>query len=116
MGRVLTADRLAQIHAARVADPDAPGPILAELIIEGNVPVETVASLLSVSEPTIYRWMYGDSHPRDKDKIEKIRRLLTILRKAKRARDLPLAGTADARAQATIALVHKYRPAPRATV
>lgn len=115
MGRIITEDRRAQISAARAADPEAVGPILAELVIEGNIPVDTVAALLAVSEPTIYRWMYGDSHPRDPDKIAKINRLLTVFRKAKRSKDLPLAGTATERAKATVALVKKYRPAPKPT-
>lgn len=110
MGRIITPTRLDDIAAARKADPEALGPILAELIIDGNVPVEAVAGLLVVSEPTIYRWMYGYSKPRDLDKIAKIKKLLTVLRKAKRGKDLPLAGTTKERVKATGQLVVKYRP------
>lgn len=113
MGRIITPERLQEIAKARAADPDALGPMLAELIIEGNVPVEAVAELLHVSEPTVYRWMYGSSKPRDIDKIDKIKKLLTILRKAKRARDLPLAGNTKDRVKATGQLVVKHRPLPR---
>ena len=115
MGRIITASRIADIQRARQADPEALGPILAELIIDGNVPVEAIAALLVVSEPTIYRWMYGQSTPRDLDKIAKIKRLLTILRKAKRAKDLPLSGTTKERVKGMTGLVVKHRPLPRAT-
>lgn len=111
MGRIITTNRMKDIALAREADPEALGPIMAELIIEGNVPVEAVAQLLSVSEPTIYRWMYGYSKPRDLDKIAKIKKLLTVLRKAKRAKDLPLAGTTRDRVKATELLVITHRPA-----
>lgn len=110
MGRIITSTRLDDIKRAREADPEALGPILAELIIDGNVPVEAVAGLLAVSEPTIYRWMYGYSKPRDLDKILKIKKLLTVLRKAKRGKDLPLSGTMKERVKTTAELVKKYRP------
>lgn len=93
MGRVITPARIADIAQARKADPEALGPILGEMMIAGNVPVETVSTLMAVSEPTIYRWMYGFSTPTDADKVVKLKRLLTILRKAKRAKDLPLHGS-----------------------
>jgi hypothetical protein len=109
MGRIITNERKDQIAAARAAKPDALGPILAELIIEGNVPVEIIATLLAVSEPTVYRWMYGASEPRDADKILKVKRLLTILRKSKRAKDLPLEGNTKERIDLFIALVAKHK-------
>lgn len=115
MGRIITPERLQEIEAARVADPDALGPTLALLIVDGNVPVEAVAGMLNVSEPTIYRWMYGQSKPRDVDKIAKIKKLLTILRKAKRAKDLPLSGNMKERIKATAALVVKHKPVIRET-
>lgn len=110
MGRTISKTRLEQIAAAREADPDALGPSLGTLVLDGNVPIEAVAGLLSVSEPTIYRWMYGQSVPRDADKIIKIKRLLTVLRKAKRARDLPLHGSIRDRIKMTAALVQTHRP------
>lgn len=116
MGRIITPNRMDDIKRARDADPEALGPIMAELVIDGNVPVEAVAGLLSVSEPTIYRWMYGHSKPRDIDKIAKIKKLLTVLRKAKRGRDLPLAGTTKDRVRLTGNLVVKYRPPLSRTV
>lgn len=115
MGRIITAARIEDIQQARQSDPDALGPVLAELIIDGNVPVEAVAGLLVVSEPTVYRWMYGQSKPRDLDKIAKIKRLLTVLRKAKRAKDLPLSGTTKERVKSMGGLVVKHRPLSRAS-
>jgi hypothetical protein len=114
MSRIITADRRKQIADARLADPDGLGPLLGELIIEGNVPIEAVAGLMSVSDVTIYRWMYGTSRPRDLDKIQKLKRFVTVLRKAKRARDLPLSGTVKERIKATGAMVMAHRPAPKA--
>lgn len=110
MGRTISADKINQINAARAADPDALGPMLGELVIRGRVPVEAVASLLAVSEPTIYRWMYSESTPRDIDKITKIKRLLTVLRKAARAKDLPLQGSIKDRIKRMGQLVVEHRP------
>lgn len=109
MGRIITNERREQIAHARAAQPEALGPTLAELIIDGNVPIEIVAGLLSVSEPTIYRWMYGHSEPRDADKILKVKKLMTIIRKAKRAKDLPLQGTTKQRVADFLLLVEKHR-------
>jgi IS30 family transposase len=111
MGRTISADKINQINEARIADPDAIGPMLGQLVIRGNVPIQAVADLLSVSEPTIYRWMYSESTPRDADKILKIQRLLTVLRKAGRAKDLPLRGSIKDRIKATGQLVIDHRPA-----
>lgn len=113
MGRIITNERRDQIAAARAADPKALGPALAEIVLDGNVPVEGIASALSVSEPTIYRWMYGNSAPRDADKIVKIQRLLTVLRKAKRGKDLPLEGNTKERVAVLYQLIVKYKPAAK---
>lgn len=113
MGRVIGPHRLAAIAHARETDPESLGPAMAELMIDGNVPIEAVAQMLRVSEPTVYRWMYGTSKPRDPDKIDKIKKLMTVLRKAKRAKDLPLQGTTKERIKAMTPLVIKHRPLPR---
>lgn len=110
MTRIITPARRKQIAEARRAHPDSPGPILGELVIEGNVPVEAVAQLMAVSTVTVYRWMYGATVPIDRDKLLKLQRLLTILRKAKRARDLPLDGTVPERIAAMGELVVRHRP------
>ena len=83
-------------------------------MLMGNVPVEIVATLLSVSEPTVYRWMYGHSEPRDADKLQKMKKLLAILRKAKKAKELPLTGNMKTRIDTFIELVKKYRNPPAA--
>ncbi len=110
MGRTISTDKKEQIANARITDPEAIGPILGEFIISDNIPVEAIASLLSVSEPTVYRWAYGFSSPRDPDKIAKIQRLLTVFRKAKRAKELPMFGPIKTRIAVTADLVGKYRP------
>lgn len=109
MGRIITQERRQQIAAARAANPDALGPALAEQIINGNVPVEIVSQLLAVSEPTVYRWMYGNSEPRDHDKIQKVKKLLVIMRKGRRGKDLPLSGGTKDRNEAFLKVVAKYR-------
>lgn len=112
MGRIITEDRKAQIAAARREKPEALGPMLAELVLDGHIPVEIVAFMMMVSEPTIYRWMYGFSEPRDLQKIQMVKRLMTIIRKAKRARELPLAGNTKERVARFRELVETFkRPA-----
>lgn len=113
MGRIISQDKIDSIQQRRVDEPDALGPMLGELVIQGNVPIAAVATLLNVSEPTVYRWMYGQAAPTDKDKIVKIKRLLTVLRKAKRARDLPMHGTIKDRITAMRGLVLTHKPVLR---
>lgn len=115
MGRVITAERKEQIARAHVRNPDALGPVLGELVIDTNSPVEGIAWMLAVSEPTVYRWMYGMSEPRDAIKIKMIKSLLTILRKAKRAKDTPLTGTTKERLKQLEAIVRKHRRIPGPT-
>lgn len=110
MTRIINADRRKQIANARATDPEALGPMLGELVVAGNLPVEAVAELLSVSDVTIYRWMYGVVGPRDPGKILKLKRLLTVLRKAQRARELPLGGSVKERCKAVFQLVLTHRP------
>jgi hypothetical protein len=115
MTRILTTARRAQIDAARAADPEALGPKIAGFVTDGNVPVGIIATMLAVSEVTIYRWMYGDASPRDADKVRKIKRLITVLNKAQRAGDLPLSGTVPERMKRTEFLIRQYKPQPKAT-
>ena len=109
MGRIITIERKAQIAQAREDKPEALGPVLAELIIDGNIPVEGVAAILEVSEPTIYRWMYGQSEPRDQVKIRTVKKLIAIIRKAKRSKDIPLAGNTRERTIAFLKTVETHR-------
>lgn len=111
MGRIITQEKMDAMHAAIAADKTALGPTLGVMLIKGNVPVEAAATLLAVSEPTIYRWMYGESTPRDPDKVVKLKNFLMLLRRMRRDRDLPLEGTASARVQAFTKLVKKHHVA-----
>lgn len=109
MGRVITYTKLGAMYAACAADPEALGPALGSLITWGNIPVAAVADVLNVSEPTIYRWMFGYAKPRDKDKIIKIKKFLGILRKAKQSMDLPMYGTMAERIAQVATMVKTYR-------
>ncbi len=113
MGRSISQEKILGIAKARVEKPDALGPMLGEFVIECGVPVEIIAKMLNVAEPTVYRWMFCQAAPRDKDKIVKVKRLLTILRKAKRAKDLPLEGSMKARHAAMVQIVETHKPLPR---
>jgi hypothetical protein len=113
MPRIIDVHRRTQISAARESQPDALGPLLAERVLAGNVPVEAVAGLLAVSRPTIYRWLYGETHPRNAEKITRIRRLLRVLEQAHDAAQLPLTGSVAQRVLATAQLVKTYRPPSR---
>lgn len=113
MSRIITVERRRQIANARAVDPDALGPILGELVVEGNVPVELVAALMDVTNVTVYRWMYGVVQPRNPTTLQRLRRLVTVLRKAKRANDLPLAGDALQRTAQMRNLLVAHRPPPR---
>ncbi len=108
MGRIISEERKEQIRQARIDNPDALGPRLGELVVGGNIPIEAVAGLLKVSEPTIYRWMYGAAATRDIDKIAKITALLKALRSAKREKDLPLEGTFQERVARAVAVVKRH--------
>lgn len=109
MGRIIAEHKVDAIRKARLADKDALGPMLGELVVDGNVPIDPVAEMLHVSGTTVYRWMYGESQP-GQVYIPFIKRMCTILRKAKRARQLPLEGSMAERIKATVALVLEHRP------
>ena len=113
MGRTISQEKILGIAEARARDPEAIGPILGEFVVNGNVPVEAMAKILNVSEPTVYRWIFSQASPKDRDKIAKIRKLITILRKAKRARDLPLMGTLKARMAQLPHILEIHRPLTR---
>lgn len=113
MGRTISQEKILGIAEARARDPDALGPVLGDFVINGNVPVEALAKILNVSEPTVYRWIFSQAAPKDRDKIIKVRKLITILRKAKRARDLPLSGSLKARLAAMPTLLELHKPQAR---
>lgn len=111
MGRSLSVERRDQIKSAHKKAAMALGPALGVIVLRGNIPIPAVAELLAVSQPTVYRWMYGQTKPQDKDKIDKIGRLLTVLRKAERSKEMPLYGTVAMRTEKLAALIKKHRPA-----
>lgn len=105
MGRIFSDERREAILAAHENQPDAIGPALGALVMNGNVPVDTVSQMLAVAPPTVYRWMHGTSQPRDPDKIKKLERLLGVLRSAQTSGLLPLQGTAKERTRALVNIV-----------
>jgi len=109
MGRTIIASKVAGIREARQVSPDALGPMLGEFVVDDHIPAEGIATLLGVAKPTVYRWIFGAADPRDKDKLTKAQKLLTILRKAKRAKELPLHGTTKVRLAALARLVETYK-------
>ncbi|MFM7007749.1 MAG: hypothetical protein ACKO0Z_00185 [Betaproteobacteria bacterium] len=114
MGRVISQEKLVLMADARAKDPEALGPQLGAFVVNDGVPVESISKILNVAEPTVYRWMFMQATPRDKDKVAKIKRLLVTLRKAKRAKALPLAGNMKARHAAMISILEEYKPVARA--
>lgn len=115
MGRIITQEKMDAMAAAIAADKNALGPTLGIMLIKGNVPVEAAAVLLSVSEPTVYRWMYGESEPRDADKVVKLKNFLMLLRRMRKDKELPLEGKTSARVQAFVKLVKRYHVAREQT-
>ena len=113
MGRTISPEKLTLMNDARAKDPDAFGPQLGDFVVNCGVPVELIAKALNVAEPTIYRWMFLQAAPRDKDKIVKVKRLLTTLRKARRGKALPLTGNMKARHAAMIDILETYKPVAR---
>lgn len=110
MGRVISQDKLTAITAAHRAHPKEIGPALGHLVLNNGIPVYIIADVLAVSNPTIYRWMYGETKPLDRDKVKKIEVLLATLRLAKRVKVLPLYGSARERRNATLQLLEDYKP------
>lgn len=114
MGRILTPERREELAAKRREHPDWIGPQLGELVIEGGVPMKTVAEMLGAGRATAYRWLYGD-HPIPSAEPQTLaKRLLMVLQRAKGDGHWPLKGTPRERTAGLIELVRRYRPAPRA--
>lgn len=59
MGKAASKKNIARAHAAHATAPDDIGPRLGILIYRCNIPAASVAVLLRVSLPTLYRWFYG---------------------------------------------------------
>lgn len=108
MGRVITDEKLEAIIYQLERDRDNLGLNLGKLVIEGNVPVESIAQLMQVSEPTIYRWMYGTSKP-SKVYHESLEKVLKILRGGKRDKVIPMKGLKEDRVAKFVEIVKDYR-------
>jgi transcriptional regulator with XRE-family HTH domain len=77
-------------------NPQAVGPRLGQISVTQNIPAKALADMLRISEPTVYRWFYGESEPRSVY-IPNIKKVLRLLRVARTSGDLPLHGTYDER-------------------
>lgn len=100
-----TVERILQVHKEQ---SDRIAPALGAEMVAANVPVAGVASLLRVTTPTVLRWMRGESTPRE-TYHRSIRKLTAILRRAKKERRTPLAGTYRARMTELHAIVAEFK-------
>lgn len=96
-----------RIAALRIERPTAVGPKLGSIAIKQHIPAYAFAKMLHVSEPTIYRWFYGESEPLPKY-MPVIRRVVALLKRAADAGDLPLHGTYDERISALRDVIRKH--------
>jgi len=105
---LVSRDRIAALVQAR---PKAVGPRLGYLSMKYGIPARAFADLLHVSEPTVYRWFYGESEPTPSTLVN-IRRLLAVFRVAAAAGDLPLPGSHGERMLAVRDVILKHKPKP----
>ena len=109
MPRRMSFESRDRIIALRQSNPDAVGPKLGFISMKYNIPAKAFAALLKTSEPTVYRWFYGEAEPREVY-MPNIRRLMAVFRAAAEAGDLPLQGTYDQRMTAVRDVILKHKP------
>lgn len=108
MARGITAEQKHKVAELRRDNPDYMGPALGDIVYRNNIPPSAIAAMLDVAAPTLYRWFYMETDPRGVYH-KQIRRLLALLRKAERGRDLPLRGTYQKRVKALGEIITKYK-------
>lgn len=108
MPRTLSPEAMGCIAAQLKLNPKALGPRLGRLALRYNIPPLAFAQLLRVSEPTVYRWFYGDSKPRA-IYTTNIRRLISVFKLAAQAGDVPLEGTYRERMKQVAPIIQKYK-------
>lgn len=111
MPRAITEESRQRVYEMHTANPDALGLALGAAVLRANVPLKAIAELLTASEASVYRWAYGDVEPRPVYH-QKIKRLITILKRALRAGDAPLSGTHAQRMAAVSDLIIKHKAKP----
>ena len=109
MPRRMSFESRARIDALVEANPKAVGPRLGRVSLKYNIPARAFASLLQISEPTVYRWFYGESTPRAVY-MTNIKRLFAVFKLAAAAEDVPLEGTYAQRMKAVRDLIIKHKP------
>ena len=102
------------IQKRHMDNPDTLGLAHGAAVLKSNIPVKAVAQMLTASEATVYRWLYGNSEPRAVYHPN-IRRLVVILNKAIRAGDAPMSGTHTERMAAVSELITKHKSLPPRT-
>jgi len=99
MGKACSTKNVVRAHKAHEITPDAIGPRLGVLVYRANVPASSVAILLRVSLPTVYRWFYGINDVAVEFR-KRVTRLSNMLEAALESKHLPVKGSAEVRSQA----------------
>lgn len=113
MGKAASKKNIERAHAAHDADPGALGPWLGVLVYRCNVPAAAVATLLRISLPTLYRWIYGANDVADPFR-KRVTRFCLILQDALAAEVLPAHGGLQERVQILADVVRATLAKPRA--
>ena len=100
-----------RIAALVQENPKAVGPKLGHVALKYNIPARAMADMVRVSEPTMYRWFYGEAEPRA-IYLPKIRRMMQLFRLASETGDIPLEGTYGQRMLAIRDVIIKHKPRP----
>lgn len=111
MPRTINPEMRERVFALHKANPKLVGLSLGVAVFKSNIPIKAVAQLLTASEATVYRWVYGEAEPRAVYHAN-ISKLITILNRALKAGDAPMTGTTAQRMAGVSDLIvaHKVKP------
>lgn len=111
MPRTINPEMRERVFTMHKAHPELVGLALGAVVLKSNIPVKAVAQLLTASEATVYRWVYGDAEPRAVYHTN-INKLITILNRALKAGDAPMTGTTAQRMAGVgeLIMAHKVKP------
>lgn len=113
MGKAASKKNIARAQAAHDADPDEIGPLLGVLVYQSNVPASAVSILLRTSQPTFYRWTYGENDVAPAFR-KRVTRVISILRNALITGMLPAQGNTEQRIQRLASVVRAALDKPQA--
>ena len=111
MPRRMSLDSRERISTLLRENPKAVGPRLGYVSLKYNIPARAMARMCRVSEPTVYRWFYGEGQPKPAQ-LERIRRMMALFKRAAEAGDLPVEGTFKQRMQAVRDVITKHKSQP----